>query len=157
MRRAPSITFHQFVPCHPGTAEGMSKTFGTTCHGAGRALSRAKSRRNLDYHDVLDKLQKQGISIRYVPISEHGSDRSRVEIWFLCFCTSALPPFPSLHLHLISQLQSGVTEAGHGRGARELQERHRCRGHVPRCWNLLQMYKTPADRRHQRMSLDSVR
>jgi tRNA-splicing ligase RtcB (3'-phosphate/5'-hydroxy nucleic acid ligase) len=30
----------------------------------GRALSRAKSRRNLDYQDVLDDLQKQGIAIR---------------------------------------------------------------------------------------------
>lgn len=30
----------------------------------GRALSRAKSRRNLDYSDVLSKLQEQGISIR---------------------------------------------------------------------------------------------
>lgn len=30
----------------------------------GRALSRAKSRRNIDYNDVLDKLQKQGIAIR---------------------------------------------------------------------------------------------
>lgn len=30
----------------------------------GRALSRAKSRRNLDYTDVLEKLERQGISIR---------------------------------------------------------------------------------------------
>ena len=30
----------------------------------GRALSRAKSRRNLDYMDVLSKLESQGISIR---------------------------------------------------------------------------------------------
>ena len=36
----------------------------STCHGAGRALSRAKSRRNIDYQQVLDKLQAQGISIR---------------------------------------------------------------------------------------------
>ena len=35
-----------------GTEHGMSETFGTTCHGAGRALSRAKSRRNLDYTEV---------------------------------------------------------------------------------------------------------
>ncbi|XP_075261769.1 RNA-splicing ligase RtcB homolog [Convolutriloba macropyga] len=47
-----------------GTEHGMSETFGTTCHGAGRALSRAKSRRNLDYTDVLNKLQELGISIR---------------------------------------------------------------------------------------------
>ena len=30
----------------------------------GRALSRAKSRRNLDYMDVLHALEEQGISIR---------------------------------------------------------------------------------------------
>ena len=62
-----------------GTEQGMTETFGSTCHGAGRALSRAKSRRNLDfqqatckcflysvmtYPQVLDKLQEQGISVR---------------------------------------------------------------------------------------------
>ncbi len=47
-----------------GTETGMKETFGTTCHGAGRALSRAKSRRNLDYQDVLNDLAKKGISIR---------------------------------------------------------------------------------------------
>uniref|UniRef100_A0A8C6LYA0 RNA-splicing ligase RtcB homolog n=1 Tax=Nothobranchius furzeri TaxID=105023 RepID=A0A8C6LYA0_NOTFU len=47
-----------------GTERGMTETFGTTCHGAGRALSRAKSRRNLDFQDVLDKLADMGIAIR---------------------------------------------------------------------------------------------
>lgn len=69
-----------------GTEQGMQETFGTTCHGAvspflsfmqaikddacvciaaqGRALSRAKSRRNLDFQEVLDALARQGISIR---------------------------------------------------------------------------------------------
>jgi len=47
-----------------GTEEGMNTTFGSTCHGAGRALSRAKSRRNLDWNDVLRELQEKGISIR---------------------------------------------------------------------------------------------
>jgi len=47
-----------------GTEQGMSETFGSTCHGAGRALSRAKSRRNLDYTDVLQALEAKGISIR---------------------------------------------------------------------------------------------
>ena len=62
-----------------GTERGMTETFGSTCHGAGRALSRAKSRRNLDFQqvsgslltsfyiyfaEVLDKLQEQGISVR---------------------------------------------------------------------------------------------
>merc|ERR1719378_1156378 len=47
-----------------GTEQGMTETFGSTCHGAGRALSRAKSRRNLDFQEVLDKLTGQGISVR---------------------------------------------------------------------------------------------
>ncbi|XP_072026868.1 RNA-splicing ligase RtcB homolog [Amphiura filiformis] len=47
-----------------GTEQGMKQTFGTTCHGAGRAWSRAKSRRNLDYNTVLSKLAEQNISIR---------------------------------------------------------------------------------------------
>lgn len=47
-----------------GTEVGMTETFGSTCHGAGRALSRAKSRRNLDYTDVLDALKQKGIAIR---------------------------------------------------------------------------------------------
>jgi len=47
-----------------GTEKGFQETFGTTCHVAGRALSRAKSRRTLSFEDVLDKLKQQGISIR---------------------------------------------------------------------------------------------
>lgn len=66
-----------------GTERGMVESFGSTCHGAvsndffttilrrliiivlqGRALSRAKSRRNFDYTEVLDRLKQQGISIR---------------------------------------------------------------------------------------------
>ena len=31
---------------------GMDETFGSTCHGAGRAQSRNKSRRNLSYQEV---------------------------------------------------------------------------------------------------------
>lgn len=47
-----------------GTETGMNETFGTTCHGAGRALSRAKSRRDIPYQDVLNDLKAKGISIR---------------------------------------------------------------------------------------------
>ena len=42
----------------------MDETFGSTCHGAGRAQSRNKSRRNLEYQDILNDLQAKGISIR---------------------------------------------------------------------------------------------
>ena len=37
---------------------------GSTCHGAGRAWSRNKSRRTLNHKDVLARLEEQGISIR---------------------------------------------------------------------------------------------
>ena len=47
-----------------GTETGMAATFGSTCHGAGRAKSRAGSRRQMDYTEVLDALQQQGIAIR---------------------------------------------------------------------------------------------
>ena len=43
---------------------GMKDTFGSTCHGAGRAMSRSKSRRELSDSDVLESLSKKGISIR---------------------------------------------------------------------------------------------
>ncbi len=47
-----------------GTERGMQETFGSTCHGAGRAMSRSKSRRNLTYQEVLANLNSKGISIR---------------------------------------------------------------------------------------------
>lgn len=47
-----------------GTDKGMEDTFGSTCHGAGRAQSRNRSRNNLSYEDVLERLESQGISIR---------------------------------------------------------------------------------------------
>ena len=42
----------------------MEHTFGSTCHGAGRALSRNVSRNKLDYGDVLKRLEDIGISVR---------------------------------------------------------------------------------------------
>ena len=47
-----------------GTERGMAETFGSTCHGAGRASSRNKSRHTLDYKDVLASLEEKGIAIR---------------------------------------------------------------------------------------------
>jgi tRNA-splicing ligase RtcB len=47
-----------------GTDRGMAETFGSTCHGAGRAQSRNRSRNNLSYEDVLASLASKGISIR---------------------------------------------------------------------------------------------
>ncbi|XP_037960803.1 RNA-splicing ligase RtcB homolog [Teleopsis dalmanni] len=47
-----------------GTECGMTETFGSTCHGAGRALSRAQSRRTLDHKEVLKRLDAMGVAIR---------------------------------------------------------------------------------------------
>lgn len=47
-----------------GTEVGMNETFGSTCHGAGRAQSRSASRRKLNYEQVLNNLNKKGIAIR---------------------------------------------------------------------------------------------
>jgi tRNA-splicing ligase RtcB len=47
-----------------GTEKGMKETFGSTCHGAGRAQSRHKTRHNLEAQDVLNQLKSSGISVR---------------------------------------------------------------------------------------------
>ncbi|KAL4852937.1 tRNA-splicing ligase RtcB [Chlorella vulgaris] len=47
-----------------GTEKGMRETFGSTCHGAGRACSRNHSRTKLDYTQVLEALKTKGIAIR---------------------------------------------------------------------------------------------
>ena len=47
-----------------GTEKGMRETFGSTCHGTGRARSRNKSRNVLQYEEVLAKLKTKGIAIR---------------------------------------------------------------------------------------------
>jgi len=47
-----------------GTEKGMRETFGSTCHGAGRARSRNNARNKLDYVDVLEKLKTKGVAIR---------------------------------------------------------------------------------------------
>lgn len=64
-----------YVLC--GTERGMAETFGSTCHGAGRAQSRNKSRRTLSPEEVLADLARQGISIRVASpklVSEEAPD-----------------------------------------------------------------------------------
>ena len=51
---------------HAGTDKGMQETFGSTCHGAGRARSRNNSRNALSYTQVLENLKTKGIAIRRV-------------------------------------------------------------------------------------------
>lgn len=47
-----------------GTHDAMKLSFGSTCHGAGRAISRSSSRKGLPSEDVFADLKVKGISIR---------------------------------------------------------------------------------------------
>ncbi|HHV61154.1 MAG TPA: RtcB family protein [Firmicutes bacterium] len=45
-----------------GTDRAMKETFGSTCHGAGRTLSRGAARRGLSPEDVKEMLRERGIT-----------------------------------------------------------------------------------------------
>lgn len=47
-----------------GTAQAMEETFGSTCHGAGRQLSRTKAKKVAGSRRIADELRKQGIVVR---------------------------------------------------------------------------------------------
>ena len=47
-----------------GTEHAMAETFGSTCHGAGRAKSRAAAKRGVRGSDVLKSLEARGIIVR---------------------------------------------------------------------------------------------
>jgi tRNA-splicing ligase RtcB len=61
-----------FIPGSMGTASwvlvgapgAMAETFGTTCHGAGRLLSRTAARRGRNVKDVIRRLEDDGIIVR---------------------------------------------------------------------------------------------
>ena len=47
-----------------GTEGSMERSFGSTCHGAGRVMSRRQAKRTVRGSDLKDKLERQGIRIR---------------------------------------------------------------------------------------------
>jgi tRNA-splicing ligase RtcB len=47
-----------------GTDEALTRSFGSTCHGAGRAMSRGAAKRTRPGHEVRRELEAQGIVIR---------------------------------------------------------------------------------------------
>jgi tRNA-splicing ligase RtcB len=47
-----------------GTAGSMAQTFGSTCHGAGRVMSRAKAKREVRGETLRDELAARGIVVR---------------------------------------------------------------------------------------------
>lgn len=123
-----------------GTEKGMQETFGSTCHGAGRARSRNNSRNKLDYQQVLDALKTKGIAIRWgraarlgaAPNCSHASNagdnagRRRGTV-----PPALLGPRPAT-AHVSALPQGGLPQASHGGGPRELQGRERGGGHLPR-------------------------
>ncbi|HEY3356309.1 MAG TPA: RtcB family protein [Polyangia bacterium] len=53
-----------------GTDEAMRLSFGSTCHGAGRAMSRGAARRATDGKDVRSDLSARGIVVRCASMAE---------------------------------------------------------------------------------------
>jgi tRNA-splicing ligase RtcB len=47
-----------------GTEESMKRSFGSTCHGAGRTMSRRKAKKSIWGEDLRKELQSKGIQIR---------------------------------------------------------------------------------------------
>ena len=47
-----------------GTQRAMELTFGSTCHGAGRTMSRSKARREIWGADLRKELEGEGIVVR---------------------------------------------------------------------------------------------
>jgi tRNA-splicing ligase RtcB len=47
-----------------GTANAMERSFGSTCHGAGRVSSRSKAKKNLDGSYIKEMLAKRGIVVK---------------------------------------------------------------------------------------------
>jgi tRNA-splicing ligase RtcB len=47
-----------------GTATAMERTFGSTCHGSGRVMSRSQAKKKLTGKEVADRLLSQGIIVR---------------------------------------------------------------------------------------------
>jgi tRNA-splicing ligase RtcB len=47
-----------------GTQESMVKSYGSTCHGAGRVLSRSQAKKEVRGETLRDRLESQGIRVR---------------------------------------------------------------------------------------------
>ena len=47
-----------------GTEGSMSQTFGSTCHGAGRTMSRSRAKKEVRGADLKERLEARGISVR---------------------------------------------------------------------------------------------
>ncbi len=52
-----------------GTAEGMERSFGSTCHGAGRTMSRHQAKKSIRAEELRQTLEGKGIHLRSGSIS----------------------------------------------------------------------------------------
>lgn len=60
-----------------GTQKAMEESFGSTCHGAGRILSRHAARRSLRGKDVAQDLERRGITIKTGSIPSLAEEASQ--------------------------------------------------------------------------------
>ena len=60
-----------------GTQKAMSESFGSTCHGAGRMLSRGAAKRSMKGRDILQELENRGITVRAGSIPSLAEEASQ--------------------------------------------------------------------------------
>ncbi|MFU8796515.1 MAG: RtcB family protein [Dehalococcoidia bacterium] len=60
-----------------GTQGAMEETFGSTCHGAGRILSRGAAKRSMRGEDVVQELQRRGITVKAENIHSLAEEASQ--------------------------------------------------------------------------------
>jgi tRNA-splicing ligase RtcB len=58
-----------------GTARAMRETFGSTCHGAGRRMSRRKAKQAGDARVLLGELRDRGIHVRAAGLATVAEER----------------------------------------------------------------------------------
>jgi len=60
-----------------GTDRAMAESFGSTCHGAGRVLSRGAAKRSVRGRDVVQELESKGITVRAESIPSLAEEASQ--------------------------------------------------------------------------------
>jgi tRNA-splicing ligase RtcB len=60
-----------------GTERAMKESFGSTCHGAGRVLSRGAAKRNIRGVDVIRELESRGIIVKAGSVSSLAEEASQ--------------------------------------------------------------------------------
>jgi tRNA-splicing ligase RtcB len=60
-----------------GTQKAMSESFGSTCHGAGRVLSRGAAKRSIRGADIIRELESRGILVKARSVSALAEEASQ--------------------------------------------------------------------------------